>query len=150
MNARQKIKDWLEALAAALPNDHPLFGLAINLDTAQMAGANSDKHCGVTLGHSRARKLRNANGELVDKNAEQEVIVYAHVEGKDKKERTEQYQQVERIIAWLEEQFELDPGANGALCPNALLGEWRTPGRGDALDSQPYVLSISPLSYEEP
>ena len=150
MAARKNLYHWLKAQVALIPNGNPLFGMAINLDVAEMVGTNDDRHFGLTLGDVSAVKLRNATRQLTDKDGQLEVIAYAHVSGRDKKDRSAQYDQVEEIIGWFEQQLETDPSANGALCPNAVLGPWRTPKRGDALDSQPYVMALSVLSYEEP
>ncbi len=150
MSGRIKLNAWLKVRAETILNGDPLYGLAINLDAAEMVGLNKDKNFGITLGNNRARKLRAVDGKLIDKDGEQEIIVYARVAQVEKKDRSDQYLKTEQIIAWLEEQLENDPGADGALCPNATLGEWRNPVRGDALDAQPYVLAMSPLSYEEP
>lgn len=150
MNVRKNLHAWLVTQAGTLQQSDELYGLAINSDVAEMVGANADKHFGVTLSSNSARKLRNSSGELIDKDGEFEVIAYAHVDGRNKKDRAAQYEQVELIISWLEQLFEEDPSADGTLCPNATFGIWRTPARGDALDSQPYVLAIAPLSYEEP
>lgn len=151
MNARQNLHTWLTAQAALIPSSgDPLSGLAINMDVAEMVGENADKHIGVTLGDASALKIRNSAGVLIDKDGELEIVAYAHVSNADKKNRGAQYQTLELIVAWLEQQFSDDPSAGGALCPSATLGIWRTPKRGDALNSQPYVVYTSQLSYEEP
>jgi hypothetical protein len=160
MAARKPIYDWLKAQAATITSGDPLFGswivngqlgLAINYDAAEMSGANADKHFGVTLGDGLAEELLNqARTALRDKNARLEFIVYAHVLEANKLDRDGHDQQVSLIKLWLTRIFDLDPSAGNALCPQAYFERWRVPTRGDALEAQPYVLSIGTLNYEEP
>lgn len=160
MAARKAIYDWLIAQAALITGGDPLFGsfivsgqlgLAINYDAAEMRGANSHKHFGVTLGDCIAEELLNqAKTALRDKNARLELIPYSHVLEADKLDRDQHDAKVSLIKLWLTRIFDLDPSAGGALCPQAFFQPWRVPTRGDALEGQPYVLSIGTLSYEEP
>jgi hypothetical protein len=147
---RLRMHQWLAEQAALLVSTDPIYGLGVNVDVAAMEGENSDKQFGVTLGKNRARKLPDRDGVLIDKDGQQEFLVYARVTTKDKTTRSTQYETVQALIAWLEKILEDDPGMGGVTCPNVQFGEWDTPTRGDALDSQPYVLAMSFLAYEEP
>jgi hypothetical protein len=148
VNVRLAIVQHLKARAALITNSNAAYGMAVSVDLAEVTGANADAHFGLLLGNEKSQPLLNDDNRVVEFDGELEFIAYAHVRQSNKKDRAAYYQQLSDVREWVIRELQADPTLGGAVCSSSALGEWRTPVRGDAIESQPQVLSIAVYQYE--